>query len=287
MPLPAVHFALASDAFERWRARPGHAPFDPSAPGARNAFLQGALGPDMGLFPGGEPILSQLAHSQRTGELTRALVHSARTDLERAFAWGWLTHVLADTAMHPTVNDCARRIVAAGGGAASDDAALSAAHSRVELGLEIRMYARRPELRRIRLAHAFDARSVCYLGDAYRSTYGLSFRPEWLLRSHRAVAPMARALSLLVRLHSHAAPPRARPVRRRLLCALAAAIGRRLTSGTRAFLQPLAPPRPLLHAYRQTAAEFWSLLTRYQHDGLRSLGNPALEGRQLPLPLSA
>ncbi len=287
MPLPAVHFALASDALERWSVRPRHAPFDPAAPGARNAFLQGALGPDMGLFPGGEPILSQLAHSQRTGELTRALAHSARTELERAFAWGWLTHVLADAAIHPTVNDCARRIVKAEGGLASDEQAVSAAHSRVELGLELRMYARQPALLRLRLAHAFDARSVAYLGDAFRSTYGLTFKAEWLLRSHRAVAPMARALALLVRLHAHVAPHRARPVRRGLLCALSAAFGRRLAAGTRAFLQPVPPPRPLLRAYRDAAAEFWGVLRRLQLDGLRSLGEPDMEGKKLPLPLSA
>ena len=301
MPLPAVHLALAWETLERWRTDPPHAPFDPTAAVPRNAFLQGALGPDMGFFPGGVAILSELAHNHRPGDLTRALAASAGTDVQRAFVWGWLTHVLADVAVHPTVNEHARRAVVAAGGDPADEQALAAAHSRLELGLDIRLHARDPRLRRIRLAHAFDARSVGWVADAYRQTYGLSFRCDWVLRSHRAVAPLARALALLECLHLHAArsapaasaapsaPRSHRPARfgRGALCMVGAALGRYLSAGNRAFLQPLAPPRALLRCYQDTAAAFWSLLRRYQVEGLRSLGNPDLDGRAEPLRLSA
>ena len=66
-----------------------------------NAFLCGSLGPDMGMFPGGEPLVSDLAHYVRAGDLANRLVDSARTEVQSAFAWGWVAHVLADIALHP------------------------------------------------------------------------------------------------------------------------------------------------------------------------------------------
>ncbi len=59
--------------------------------------------------------------------------------MERGFAWGWLTHVAADVAIHPVVNDCARRVVAALGGNPADALELAVAHSRLELGLDVRV----------------------------------------------------------------------------------------------------------------------------------------------------
>ena len=97
MPGPALHFLFAGSVYREWQAAPLAAPFEPGA-ATRNAFLHGSLGPDMGYFPGADPLLSELAHHARTGAFCRALVHEARTDPGRAFAWGWVTHVLADVA---------------------------------------------------------------------------------------------------------------------------------------------------------------------------------------------
>jgi len=140
---------------------------------------------------------------------------------------------------------------------------------------------------RVRLAPVFDARSVDSLRAAYGAAYGLSLKREWLLRSHRAVAPLAWALSRLERLHAHAAPGRARPLRRRALCALARALARRLSERNRAFLLPLPAPRPLVTAYDETAASFWTTMRRFQLDGLRGLGEPDLDGKLVPARLSA
>src|SRR5688500_15063891 len=113
MPGITLHFLLANRVLDRWRsAGPGsaggkspdeRAPFDPHCPRDCNAFLHGALGPDFGYMPGGHRLLSELAHRVRTGELAGRLIRSARTSLERAFAWGWLTHVLADRQIHPLI----------------------------------------------------------------------------------------------------------------------------------------------------------------------------------------
>ena len=287
MPLPSVHFSLAHLVLDHWSADPPNAPFDVASGEARNAYFQGTLGPDMGLFPGGEPLISELAHSHRTGALTRALVQQARTDVERGFAWGWVTHVVADVAVHPTVNDCARSAVLASGACATDERALALAHSRLELGLDLRVLARDRRLRGVRLAHVFDRRSIDYLRSAYGDTYGLSFKREWLLRSHRAVAPLAWALLRLERLHGHAAPHRTGSVARRLLCTLARTLKPRLSLQNAAFLSPLRAPRSLVTAYEETRATFWTMMRRLQHDGLRSLGDPDLDGKIAPALLSA
>jgi len=53
-------------------------------PALRAAFLAGTVGPDMGMYPGGEPLFSDLAHYVRSGELARALVRAARSIAARS-----------------------------------------------------------------------------------------------------------------------------------------------------------------------------------------------------------
>lgn len=101
MPSVTLHLVLADRVLDRWLDAPQKAPFDPNNPLFVNAFCQGAFGPDLGYFPGGRKLLSELSHLVRSGDLSRTLVRSARTQLERAFSWGWVTHVLPDQAIHP------------------------------------------------------------------------------------------------------------------------------------------------------------------------------------------
>ena len=96
MPGVTLHFLVAQRILDRWRIRDATAPFDLDRPDAVNAFFHGSIGPDLGFFPGGARILSDLAHCVRTGALTNDLVRHARTPVERAYAWGWMSHVLAD-----------------------------------------------------------------------------------------------------------------------------------------------------------------------------------------------
>ena len=103
MPSVSLHLVLADRVLAELRRGARTAPFPPAAPECVNAFYPGALGPDLGYMPGGHRPLSELAHRVRTADLARALVETARSPVERAFSWGWVTHVLADVAVHPLV----------------------------------------------------------------------------------------------------------------------------------------------------------------------------------------
>ncbi|MBB4635211.1 zinc dependent phospholipase C family protein [Longimicrobium terrae] len=185
MPAPALHFLLAGRVYEAWERTPVRAPFHPG-PEARNAFLHGSIGPDMGYFPGGDSLLAELAHYARTGAFCRALVDEARTDVERAFAWGWVTHVLADVAIHPLVNEACGELLAGTRVPLWGDA-VTEAHLRVETGLDAAFHAREPQLRRLRTLPAMDASAFGAMHRAYGRTFGAAPPMDWLLRSHRQV----------------------------------------------------------------------------------------------------
>jgi hypothetical protein len=245
MPLPSVHFLIARIPLLHWLGEPTRAPFDVTDAAARNAYFQGALAPDMGLFPGGKAMLSELAHGVHGSALARALVVTARTDVQRAFALGWATHMMTDDMLHPAIDSHAARLVARAGGAADDHALLAVAHVRAELGLDVFVHARNPEVRALRLRPCFDALSIRYLADAYRATYGLSLNGKWLLRSHRVVGPLAAALGLLERIHARACAERTAS---RALSLIRRIFGTRLSGQSAAFLHPVHPPRRLLAA---------------------------------------
>jgi len=147
-----------------------------------NALYHGALGPDMGMFPGGDPLLSDLAHYVKTADLARAMVACARDDVEQAYAWGWVTHVLADSDLHPAINR------AAGDVAWSDS---PEPHLRVEFGLDFARLELSPWLARLRLR---QMRNLDFVVDAYHETYGLSLDVVRLQRAHRMVTIGQRAL---------------------------------------------------------------------------------------------
>jgi len=200
VPGAALHFLLAGGVLARWRSAPVSAPFAVGA-ATTNAFLHGALGPDMGYFPGAEPLLSRLAHYARTGALCRALVNEAESEVQSAFAWGWVTHVLADVAVHPLVNDaCGELLLGRRTPLWGEDA--GPMHFRVETGLDAVCCARNPHLRRIRLLPALDTAGVEYVRRAYRSVYGAAPAAEMVRRSHRQVIAFAGPLATL---HSVAA----------------------------------------------------------------------------------
>lgn len=195
MPGAALHFQLAGGVLERWRATPAAAPFEVT-PQTANAFLHGALGPDMGYFPGAEPLLSRLAHAARTGALCRALVGRASTEAQAAFAWGWVTHVLGDVAIHPLVNEaCGERLRGRRTPVWGD--AAGPMHLRVETGLDAAWCARNPALLRIRLGPALHESDAGFLLHAFRAAWGAAPPAEAVLRSHRRVSALAGPLLAL------------------------------------------------------------------------------------------
>ena len=168
MPGIIVHTLLGARVLDRWRADPTAAPFPASDDALRATFLSGCMGPDMGMYPGGDTLFSDLAHYVKSGELARTLVREARTDPQRAFAWGWATHVLADALIHPLVNLAAGDARGGGPLTYADDPGL---HLAVEVGADGCQFDRWRQTDMPRLPH-LPGGTVEYLGDAYRKVYG-------------------------------------------------------------------------------------------------------------------
>lgn len=271
MPGPALHLALAETIYARWASAPLSAPFEPCAR-TRNAFLHGALGPDAGYFPGGDPLLATLAHHARTGEFCRALVAEAERDEEEAFAWGWVTHVLADVAIHPLVNDACGEL-RTGTRTALWGEAVAREHLRVEMGLDAAVGAP-PE--RMRLAPA-RAEALGGVARAYRRTFGAGPAAERIVAAHRHVAPLLGMLAWWSALARRAAPPEGRG------CPLAAAalhlLGSACPAGSeaRALFSPVAPPPWLRAEVEEIRAGFPDWFDAHFASGLRFLRNHCLD----------
>ena len=273
MPNVTLHLALADRVLEEWRNEPRSAPFSLSNPTVLNAFYHGAFGPDLGYFPGGHPFFSDLAHTVRSGALARALVALARTEVERAFAWGWVTHVLGDVAIHPLVGHGVGdflhgdrdRFVAA--------AEHKTAHVQVEVGLDAHYSAQDPGLRTRILSPVFDGRSVGFLAEAYRATYGFAVDPELLLASHLTTQRMSlRALaSIGVMGELLALPPRptiwgSRWVLRRMLDVVHGGFGRE--SMLLAYVNPIRPRGWLVEQVDEVIRGFPKMFLRVFSGGL-------------------
>jgi hypothetical protein len=69
----------------------------------RAAFAAGAVGPDIGFFPGGPFAFSHRVHLEHCADFLRGLSDGAKSDVERAFVAGWGLHVYTDMAIHPWV----------------------------------------------------------------------------------------------------------------------------------------------------------------------------------------
>lgn len=191
MPSVTLHLVLADRVLDQWQDSPSTAPFDPFDTNLQNAFHQGAVGPDLGYFPGGHRLLSDLSHLVRTGELTRTLVELAENPREKAFAWGWVTHVLADQAIHPLVGKGVGEILYGDREFFADSARHQLAHVRVETGLDA-LYSRLfPAVRHKRMSPVFHGTSIRFLVTAYQQVYRIHVDPVLALSSHLAAVRMS------------------------------------------------------------------------------------------------
>jgi hypothetical protein len=259
MPNVTLHLLLAERVL-------GHGPrsrlrerFPLEEPACRHAFLQGAFGPDLGYFPGGHRLFSDLAHCVGSGTLTRILLARARTPLERAFAWGWVTHVVADRRLHPVVGRGLAEVHghAPGGPAFVSADADPAGHVRVETGIDAWISHLHPGLRQRRFQPVFDAHSIRFLEDAYAEAYGIGADPGRLLASHRATAEMSSKALMAVGLLAGGSE---RPATRlgEATVALAGFATRALGRGDMAlaFFSPLPPPAWLRVGVAEEVADF-------------------------------
>ena len=185
MPQPAIHLLLAREKLDRWAAS-NHAPVDIENAGVRNAFLHGSLAPDMGNFPGGDRGLARAVHTRNTGAVVRDLFAAGRNERERAFAWGWLSHVLADVAIHPLVNLRARV-------ASPDGTSQLVEHVRVEVGLDAWFCWQHPALDGMRLLPAFDAIGYRFLAEALTRGVGYDVNAPQLVRMERGLIRFSHA----------------------------------------------------------------------------------------------
>ena len=279
MPNAGVHLLIVHDLLERWRAAPARAPFPARDVRAARAFAHGALAPDIGYFPGGDRLFSELAHLVGSADLARDLTERACTPEQQGYAWGWVTHVLADGAIHPLLNE-------AGGEhrhgdrmrpiSSTDDVRL---HMRLEYGLDAAVFGRAPRLDAMRCDGDPPRDAIGMVADSYRALYGWSPPEPALAASHRMSARLAHIALALDRLHS--ATLRSRPMRRIARAVADAAtvplralpVGYRDSMVMRAVLEPLPSPAWLVDAALAAVDRVACMLGESCEEGLHLLPN--------------
>lgn len=277
MPSVTLHLELAERTLALWRPR--RALFDARDPIALNAFRQGAFGPDLGYYPGGHRPLSDLAHCLRSGDLTRALFERARTAVQRAFACGWITHVLADHAIHPLIGCAVGELLHGRPDRFADGDQEPVAHVRVEAGLDAVWAVRRPRLRWLPMRPVFDERSAPFLAGAFTETYGVPAPEAELLRCHRLSVRRSRQGLHLAAWAARTMPQDARGRARLRLQPEEPGVGARLrralahSSVPLAFLLPAAPPAWLRAAVDRAMATLPLLFIEELESGLAGIEN--------------
>ena len=138
-------------------------------------FLLGANAPDGGVYPGGHRILSDFSHYITPADLVRTMFELAETSQQRSFSLGWLTHVVADSIIHPLVNrEVGRRLGLAREASYFQDPAM---HLKVELGFDADVY----DVLRLpypRLSQQKLATISAFLHRAYCTAYRCQFDVE-------------------------------------------------------------------------------------------------------------
>jgi len=282
MPNVTLHLLLAEKTLLDWSQAPGSSPFPLHDPLLIESFRQGSLGPDLGYFPGGDRLFSDLAHGFRSGDLTRSLLQTARTPLESAFAWGWATHVLADRLIHPTVGRALGEYRTGDARVFIAGEADTAGHVKVETGLDAWISGMNPELRKVRFTPIFDDLSIQFLSRAYGQAHGLSHDPVRLLRSYRILIRMAgRALASIAYMSGSGEPPRRRSG---LLRGLASWTDRTRCPGATAlaFFTPISPTQWLRDEVSAVVRRFPREVARVRSDPASALPNVNLDSPAAP-----
>ncbi|HEV2130292.1 MAG TPA: zinc dependent phospholipase C family protein [Longimicrobiaceae bacterium] len=279
MPNAQIHFLLAGKVLDHWRAYPAEAPFAPDDPRAVDAFLLGSVAPDLGYFPRGDYLFSELVHLVRSGDLARSLVQVAATDAQRAYAWGWVTHVLGDAAIHPLINQACWEVVA---GTRELPAVLprdDRTHMRVEYGLDAAFFRRYPHLEQLQLRRDLDRAGAAHLTAAFGRTYGWRLDTGALLRSHRVVGQTVRAGLIFNRVATSRFRRRPLHALARLGLSVLGPPSRLLPESYGpapllcALLDPIPPPPWLVEEVERVVQGFLDGFGEHYTSGLRSLQN--------------
>ncbi|NIP58306.1 MAG: hypothetical protein GWM92_08645 [Gemmatimonadetes bacterium] len=284
MPCATIHMLTAGRVLDAWCDRAGHAPFPVDAEELRDAFLLGAMGPDMGFVPGVDRFVSELSHYVSTGDLTRTLLDRAATPRQEAFAWGWATHHVTDVEIHPLVGRaCGERL--RGDRElrlnSSDDLPT---HVGIEVGLDLHFLRSDPRIPRPPTRPLLDPVELGFLVDALEETYGLEWERPTIARDYRIAvrqtARWPRVITLLARARGFgrdgSGSDRLLPrLGRGVLDAAAYLAG--ASSAAAGLFRPLHPPGWVVERVRRVAEVFPERFQTLVQDRLRSIENRNLE----------
>lgn len=200
MPAIAVHTWLAMELMERWpqQLEPR---LDWRLPELRNAFFNGCMGPDMGLFPGADAFLSDVVHYVSTAQLVRNLLNTASKPIEHAYAIGWASHFWADVRLHPVVNRGVREALYPDRSQPVPYGDDPLGHVLVEVGVDGVWYQTHKRIESGSFRACFDKQSIKFVADALKLTYGDVWSEATVLASHRACARFGRLLLRAFRVH--------------------------------------------------------------------------------------
>jgi hypothetical protein len=132
----------------------------------------GSVMPDLGYYPFGSHLFTNLVHYVRSGDFVEALLRNASTIDELAFAVGAMAHYAADNAGHPL--------------AVNKSVPLIYPKTRAKFGDDV-TYVEDPK-RHVIVEFAFDVVQVAagaYLPDAYRAFIGFEVSKPLLERAFR------------------------------------------------------------------------------------------------------
>lgn len=285
VPCATIHMLTSGRTLRAWSRRSADAPFPVERDDLRNAFLLGAMAPDMGFVPGVEDrFVSELAHYVSTADLVRRLLQEAESVRQRAFAWGWATHHVTDVAVHPLVGRACGEHLHGDRSLRLNSSADVATHVAMEVGLDLVFLLEDPGIPTPPSGPVFGSDEIGFLCRALEGTYGIRRAPEKIHRDHRiAVRRTARwpqVLALLSRA-SEFGPERGGTggLGGRAIDGLVRLARRFVSSGTPAagFLAPLRPPGWVVRRVRSVAAGFAERFQERVEAGLAGLENRNLE----------
>lgn len=265
-----------------WEAEPSRSPFPLDAPGAQRAFLHGALAPDWGYVPGGDRFFSELTHYVDTADLTRSILAASHTVHDRAFAWGWVTHVLGDIAIHPLVGRACGEHLYGDRELRLNSSADVATHVAIEIGLDIVFLARGPSISPPPPDQYLYPENVGQLLSGLRQTYGLMWDPARLVGLHRRAARLTagwRTALAIVANREGMRNGHSGRLGSRVVNVTIGTAARLVRPGTpiSGFLSPIRPPAWLIDEVQEISLAFPSLVEEQVRTGLSGLANHNLE----------
>lgn len=283
MPCTTIHMLTAGKVLDRWRARPELAPFPVGSPLLRDAFLLGAMGPDMGFVPGVDRFFSELAHYVTTADLTRALLSRARTLRQEAFAWGWGTHHVTDVEIHPLVGKASGERLYGDRTLRLNSSDDLPTHVGIEVGLDLTFLKGSESIPVPPARPVFDGKEIEFLAGALEEVYGLSWSRGGLFSNFRTAvrrtAQWPLALNLIHRIrfarHGKESPGAIQSLGGRLLDLAGRLVGPQ--SAAAGVLRPLPPPGWMVEQVGAIADAFPGRFQRLVEGRFEALENRNME----------